>query len=63
MRSLDEVPECTKETAVSDEAKDQTMRLQYLFQKLIKEAVAANNEEMANQLVERITENPASCHS
>ena len=57
MRSLDEVPECTKETAVSDEAKDQTMRLQYLFQKLIKEAVAANNEEMANQLVERITEN------
>jgi len=57
MRSLDEVPDCAKETAVSEETKDQTMRLQYLFQKLIKEAVAANNEEMANQLVERITEN------
>ena len=38
MRSLDEVPDCAKETAVSEETKDQTMRLQYLFQKLIKEA-------------------------
>lgn len=37
--------------------KEQTLRLQYLFQKLIKEAVTANNEEMADHLVERITEN------
>ena len=35
---------------------EQTMRLQYLFQKLIKEAVAANNEEMANTIVSRIAE-------
>lgn len=35
---------------------EQTMRLQYLFQKLIKEAVAANNEEMANALAGRIAE-------
>lgn len=36
---------------------EQTERLQYLFQKLVKEAVAANNEEMISQIVERITEN------
>ena len=35
---------------------EQTERLQYLFQKLIKEAVAANNEEMINKIVERISE-------
>ncbi len=49
MRSLDErLPEA---------GQAQTLRLQYLFQKLIKDAVAANNKEMADQLVERITEN------
>lgn len=42
-----QVAECTKE---------QTMRLQYLFQKLIKEAVAENNEEMTSEIVERITQ-------
>lgn len=36
---------------------EQTERLQYLFQKLVKEAVAANNEEMISQIVERISEN------
>lgn len=56
MHSLDEVSECSRENLVHEESKDQTMRLQYLFQKLIKEAVAANNEELANQLTARITE-------
>ena len=56
MHSLDEVSECGRENLVREESKDQTMRLQYLFQKLIKEAVAANNEELANQLTARITE-------
>ena len=35
---------------------EQTERLQYLFQKLVKEAVAANNEEMIGKIVERISE-------
>ncbi len=35
---------------------EQTERLQYLFQKLVKEAVAANNEEMIRKIVERISE-------
>lgn len=35
---------------------EQTQRLQYLFQKLVKEAVAENNEEMINRLVERLSE-------
>lgn len=35
---------------------EQTQRLQYLFQKLVKEAVAENNEEMINRLVQRISE-------
>lgn len=35
---------------------EQTQRLQYLFQKLVKEAVAANNEEMIGKIVERISE-------
>lgn len=49
MRSLgDRLPEA---------GQAQTLRLQYLFQKLIKDAVAANNKEMADQLVERITQN------
>lgn len=49
MRSLDDrLPEA---------GQAQTLRLQYLFQKLIKDAVAANNKEMADQLVERITQN------
>ena len=49
MRSLDDrLPEA---------GQAQPLRLQYLFQKLIKDAVAANNKEMADQLVERITQN------
>lgn len=35
---------------------EQTERLQYLFQKLVKEAVAENNEEMISKIVERISE-------
>lgn len=42
---------------VKPTAEEQTERLQYLFQKLVKEAVAANNEEMIHKLVERISEN------
>lgn len=36
---------------------EQTQRLQYLFQKLVKEAVAENNEEIISKIVERISEN------
>lgn len=56
MRSLDEAHAAEHKNELQDTSGEQTMRLQYLFQKLIKEAVAANNEEMAEQLVERITE-------
>lgn len=42
---------------VAEITKEQSLRLQYLFQKLIKEAVASNNEEMAEQIVARVTEN------
>lgn len=57
MRSLDERREYTAESRLPEAGQAQTLRLQYLFQKLIKDAVAANNKEMADQLVERITEN------
>jgi DNA-binding transcriptional MerR regulator len=36
---------------------EQSRRLQYLFQKLIKEAVASNNDEMAETLTRKISEN------
>ena len=52
MRSLD-----TRDNRLPEAGQAQTLRLQYLFQKLIKDAVAANNQVMADQLVERITEN------
>ena len=52
MRSLD-----PRDNRLPEAGQAQTLRLQYLFQKLIKDAVAANNQEMADQLVERITEN------
>ena len=60
MRSLDDRPGYTdfaKDNRLPEAGQAQTLRLQYLFQKLIKDAVAANNKEMADQLVERITEN------
>ncbi|MDE7476432.1 MAG: helix-turn-helix domain-containing protein [Lachnospiraceae bacterium] len=57
MQSLDEMHDHDRDNQVQEVTKEQAMRLQYLFQKLIKEAVAANNEEMADKLVERITEN------
>ena len=57
MKSLDEVPKYTNDNQLQEVTKEQTMRLQYLFQKLIKDAVAANNEEMEEHLVERITQN------
>lgn len=41
---------------VSMSAEEQTQRLQYLFQKLIKDAVEANNEELSERLVARISE-------
>lgn len=52
MKPKNEVSEV--KTAAPEE---QTERLQYLFQKLVKEAVAANNEEMISKIVERISEN------
>jgi hypothetical protein len=36
---------------------EQSRRFQYLFQKLIKEAVSANNEEIVNVLTRRISDN------
>lgn len=51
MKSKNEVSEI--KTPAPEE---QTQRLQYLFQKLVNEAVAANNEEMINRIVERISE-------
>lgn len=56
MHSLDEAGAYSAESPVKEATKEQTMRLQYLFQKLIKEAVASNNEEMAEHLVQRISE-------
>lgn len=53
MKSKNEVSEVKAATVTPEE---QTERLQYLFQKLVKEAVAANNEEMISKLVERISE-------
>ena len=50
MKSKNEI----SEVKVTQE--EQTERLQYLFQKLVKEAVAANNEEMIGKIVERISE-------
>lgn len=41
---------------IEDTQKEQSERLQYLFQKLIKEAVSENNAVMTDILVERITE-------
>lgn len=57
VRAVDEPRKDAGSGQLQAAPKEQTMRLQYLFQKLIKEAVAANNEEMAERLVERITEN------
>jgi DNA-binding transcriptional MerR regulator len=36
---------------------EQSRRLQYLFQKLIKEAVAENNDELAGKLADKVSEN------
>lgn len=57
MKLLDEVPKNTNDNQLQEVTKEQTMRLQYLFQKLIKDAVAENNEELEDHLVERITQN------
>lgn len=57
MRSLDDKPDYSRNERLPEAGQAQTLRLQYLFQKLIKDAVAANNKEMADQLVARITEN------
>ena len=57
MRSLDDRTDYKDNSRLPEAGQAQTLRLQYLFQKLIKDAVAANNQEMADQLVERITEN------
>jgi DNA-binding transcriptional MerR regulator len=46
--------EAKNEIKTDEEA---SRRVQYLFQKLIKEAVSANNEEMANLLTKRISDN------
>jgi len=57
MRSLSDKSDYAQDSRLPEAGQAQTLRLQYLFQKLIKDAVAANNKEMADQLVERITEN------
>lgn len=57
MRSLDERPDYSRNERLPEAGQAQTLRLQYLFQKLIKDAVAANNKEMAEQLAARISEN------
>lgn len=57
MRSLDDRTDYSRDSRLPEAGQAQTLRLQYLFQKLIKDAVTANNKEMADQLVERITEN------
>lgn len=57
MRSLDDRTDYSRDNRLPEAGQAQTLRLQYLFQKLIKDAVAANNKEMTDQLVERITEN------
>lgn len=49
--------ETKQNNQVTEFTKEQAVRLQYLFQKLIKEAVAANNEEMTEQIVARVTQN------
>lgn len=49
--------ESSQSSQVAEITKEQSQRLQYLFQKLIKEAVASNNEEMAEKIVARVTEN------
>lgn len=54
MKPKNEISEVKADAQIS--AEEQTERLQYLFQKLIKEAVSANNEELVNKLVERISE-------
>ena len=46
MKAVEEERYPESSTRLQEASKEQTMRLQYLFQKLIKEAVAANNEEM-----------------
>ena len=57
MRSLDDKTDYSRNERLPEAGQAQTLRLQYLFQKLIKDAVTANNKEMADQLVARITEN------
>lgn len=62
MKSLDDMEGSSRNdysgnNRLPEAGQAQSLRLQYLFQKLIKDAVAANNKEMADQLVERITEN------
>lgn len=57
MRSLDDRMDYARNDRLPEAGQAQTLRLQYLFQKLIKDAVAANNQEMTDQLVERITQN------
>lgn len=56
MKAVEEERYPESSTRLQEASKEQTMRLQYLFQKLIKEAVAANNEEMEEHLVARISE-------
>ncbi|MCD8039126.1 MAG: helix-turn-helix domain-containing protein [Lachnospiraceae bacterium] len=53
MKPKNEISEVKPDSGVT--VTEQTQRLQYLFQKLIKEAVSANNEEMADKLAERIS--------
>lgn len=57
MKPLNDKTEYAQDSRLPEAGQAQTLRLQYLFQKLIKDAVAANNREMADQLVERITDN------
>lgn len=53
MKPKNEITEAAEARAQTPE---QTQRLQYLFQKLVRDAVAENNEEMINKIIGRISE-------
>lgn len=55
IKDMGTVEETKQETQLQDNQKEQVVRLQYLFQKLIKEAVAENNEALVETMTERIS--------
>lgn len=55
IKDMEPLTEAASEEQVQDNQKEQMVRLQYLFQKLIKEVVTENNEEMVNNISEKVT--------